>query len=166
MSYSASFDWLYSGAALLFQAVLVIHFAMRRWRFADAIRHGWIVYALSIPLAALSVFLLLSEAPWWMWTGGFLSLAWAAFGFIVEYVRHLEWRSPIRWSLFVPYLTLYLATVMFYWWPLARISGWLWLAATVLFIAATILNVASHSGSAPTATAQRRRPARAPRRSS
>jgi hypothetical protein len=140
------FDWLYSAAALLFQTVLVIHFAMRRWHFDVAVRYGWIVYALSVPMAGLSVFLLLSGAPWWMWPGGLLFLAWALFGFIVEYMRHLEWRSPIRWPIFFPYLTLYLATVMFYWWPLARISGWLWLAATVLFLAATFLNLGSHRG--------------------
>jgi hypothetical protein len=108
------------------------------------VRWGWIVYALGIPFAGLAVGLLVAGAPWWMWTGGLLYLAWAAFGYFVEYVRRIEWRSPIVWPVFVPYLVLYLATAMFYWWPLARI-GWLpWLVATLLFVVATILNVTSH----------------------
>ncbi|MBG6058766.1 hypothetical protein RCH16_001763 [Cryobacterium sp. MP_M5] len=134
----------YVVAALLFQMLLVAHFALRRWRFDVAVRYGWIVYALGIPAAALSVLLLAGGAPRWQWTGGFLYLAWAAFGFVVEYVRQIEWRSPVRWPVFVPYLALYLATSMFYWWPLARVGLWAWLAGAVLFVAATVLNVTSH----------------------
>lgn len=135
---------LYAAAALAFQLVLVLHFALRRWRYLVAIRWGWVVYALAIPFAALSGYLLAAGAPWWMWTGGFLYLAWAAFGFVVEYVRRIEWRTPILWPVFVPYIVLYLATAMFFWWPLARIGWAYWLAATLLFIVGTILNVTSH----------------------
>lgn len=150
------FTSLYVLAALQFHIVLLIHFSLRRWRFDVALRYGWIVYAVSIPSAALSVFLLVEGAPWWMWTGGFLYLAWAVFGFIVEYVRQIEWRSPVVWPVLIPYLLLYLATTMFYWWPLARVNGALWFAATVLFVAATILNVGSHRGARLT-TGHRRR---------
>jgi hypothetical protein len=48
------------------------------------------------------------------WLGVFIYLIWATYGFTVEYVRTTEWRNPIRWPIFGPYVTLYLATVMFY----------------------------------------------------
>jgi hypothetical protein len=81
---------------------------------------------------------------WWFWLGGFVYLVWAGFGFTVEYVRRIEWRDPIRWPIFGPYLTLYLATIMLYWWPLARISRPLWIVYAGLFIVSTVLNVTSH----------------------
>jgi hypothetical protein len=64
----------------------------------------------------------------------------------VEYLLHIEWRSPIRWPIFIPYLTLYLASIMFYWWPLATISRPLWYVYAVLFVVSTVLNAASHKG--------------------
>lgn len=142
-----NYDRLYVAVALLFQIVLIIHFALRRWRFAFALRYGPAVYALSVPAALVSVVLLSGGRPWWLWLGGFLFLAWAAFGYMVEYVRRIEWRRPpIRWPVFGPYVLLYLATVMFYWWPLAQVSRPLWYVGAALFVASTVLNVASHSG--------------------
>ncbi len=135
---------LFVFTAFLFQMVLIVHFALRKWRFETAIRYGPIVYALSIPAALVSVVLIVGKQPWWMVVGGFLYLAWAIFGYGVEYVKRIEWREPIRWPIFGPYIFLYLATVMFYWWPLARIWKPLWVAYTVLFVISTVLNATSH----------------------
>ena len=140
---------IYVVTAFLFQAVLIVHFALRRWRFEQAMRYGPIVYALSVPAAAVSGWLAWTGQPWWLWLGGFLYLAWAAFGYTVEYIEHIVWRSPIRWPVFGPYITLYLATVMFYWWPLAKISRPLWYAAAVLFVVSTVLNATSHERPRP-----------------
>jgi hypothetical protein len=138
-------DILFVACAFLFQVILIIHFAVRKWRFPIAIRYGWIVYGLSIPAAAASILMLAGGKPWWLWLGGVLYLAWAGFGYAVEYIRRIEWRDPIRWPIFGPYLSLYLATVMFYWFPLARLSRALWYIGAALFIASTLLNVTSHS---------------------
>ena len=135
---------LFVATGFLFQIVLIVHYALRKWRFHVAARYGPIAYALSIPACAVSVFILLSGKPWWLWLSGFLYLVWAAFGYVVEYVRRIPWRSPPRWPILGPYLSLYLATIMFYWWPLGRISRPLWYAYTVLFILSTALNLASH----------------------
>ena len=110
-------------------------------------KYGWVVYALSVPAAAVSVILLLNGKTWSLWLGGFLYLIWAIFGYIVEYVKGIKWRIPIRWSILVPYLLLYLSTVMFYWWPLALINRTLWYVGAVLFIISTILNITSHKRS-------------------
>jgi len=138
---------LFAVSAFLFQIVLILHFALRKWRFHLAMRYGPIVYALSIPAAALSALLLLGGKTWSLWLGGFIYLIWAIFGYAVEYAKGIEWRNPIRWSIFGPYVFLYLATVMFYWWPLGLVSKPLWYVYAVLFIVSTILNVTSHKGS-------------------
>jgi len=130
--------------AFLFQIILITHFALRKWRFEVAIRYGWIVYLLSVPAAMVSLILLAGGMTWSFWLGGFLYLAWACYGYTAEYVKKIEWRNPIRWSVLGPYISLYLATVMFYWFPLALISKPLWYIYAVLFITSTFLNVTSH----------------------
>jgi hypothetical protein len=131
--------------AFLFQAVLIVHYLLRRWAFESyVLRYGWIVYALSVPAALVSLLLLLGGETWSLWTGGFIYLVWAAYGYWIEYVRRIQWRNPIRWPVFGPYISLYLATIMFYWWPLGLISRPLWYVYAVLFIISTVLNVTSH----------------------
>jgi hypothetical protein len=139
-----SLEILFVAIAFLFQIVLIVHFALRKWRFDLALRYGWIVYALSMPAAAVSVFLLIFGAAWSQYLGGFLYLVWATYGFTVEYVRRIKWRSPIRWPVFGPYVVLYLTTIIFYWWPLGLISRPLWYVYAGLFIISTILNATSH----------------------
>jgi hypothetical protein len=130
--------------AFAFILILIAHFALRKWAFATAIQYGWIVYALGLVSAVVSVVIWRGGKPWFFWLGGFLCLAWVILGFIVEYVMHIEWREPILWQVFIPYIFLYLATLMFYWWPLARIGKPFWGIYTVLFIIATYLNTTSH----------------------
>jgi hypothetical protein len=137
---------LFVASAFLFQLVLIGHFALRNRRFELAIRYGPVVYALCIPASAVSLLLLLGGMPWSFWTGGFIYLVWGLFGYSVEYVRKVEWRNPIRWPIFGPYVFLYLATVMFYWWPLALIWKPFWYGYALLFIISTLLNFSSHKG--------------------
>jgi hypothetical protein len=144
MSDLDNLDRLFITTAFLFQIVLTIHFALRRWRFDLAMRYGPIVYALSIPAALVSVLLLLGHKSWSLWLGGFLYLVWGTFGYWIEYIQKIEWRHPVRWAIFGPYVLLYLATVMFYWFPLALLWKLLWYLYAVLFILSTILNITSH----------------------
>jgi hypothetical protein len=137
-------DSLFVIWAFLFQLVLIVHFALRKWRFDLAIKLGRWVYALCLPAVALSIILLSAGKPWSLWVGGFIYLAWAVYGYTVEYVLHIQWRSPVRWSILVPYVLLYLATVMFYWWPLLLIFKPLWYGYALLYLISTWLNVASH----------------------
>ena len=82
--------------AFLFQAILIIHFALRKWRFNLAIRYGPIVYALGIPAAVISTILLLGSLSWSFWLGGFIYLVWGIYGYTVEYVMRVQWRNPVR----------------------------------------------------------------------
>ena len=145
MSSISSHAQLYVATAFTFQIVLLVHFILRKWAFDSYINEfGWIVYALALPAAIVSVVLMRQGAEWWMWVGGFIYLVWAIFGYIIEYRLGIAWRSPIVWPIFGPYLFLYLATTMFYWWPLARVGRPFWLACTVIFVVATIFNASSH----------------------
>ena len=130
--------------AFLIQAVLIFHFTMRKLRFDVAIQYGPLVYGLSVPIALTSLYLLLSDMKWPFWIGGVLYLAWAIFGYLVEYSMKIRWRRPIYWPVFIPYIGLYLAMTMFYWWPLALIHKFLWVIYAALFITNTLLNLSSH----------------------
>ncbi len=138
-------DTLFVVWAFFFQIVLIVHFALRKRLFESyTLKYGWLVYALSLPAAAVSVVLLLGGKPWTLWLGGFLFLIYAAFGYWIDYVKRTEWRKPLLPSVMFPYVTLYLATVMFYWWPLWPLSRPLWVIYAVLYVIATVLNITSH----------------------
>jgi hypothetical protein len=138
-------DLLFVVWAFFFQIVLIIHFALRK-RFFESytMKVGWLVYALSIPAAVISIILLLGGKAWSFWLGGFLFLVYAAYGYRIDYVRKIQWRKPLKWSIMFPYVFLYLATVMFYWWPLGILSRTLWLVFGGLFVVGTVLNITSH----------------------
>jgi len=138
-------DTLFIVWAFFFQIVLIIHFAVRKQFFESyTVKFGWIVYALSIPAVVISVILLLSGKSWSFWLGGFLFLIYAAYGYYIDYIKQIPWRNPLVLSIMFPYVTLYLGTIMFYWWPLALISRPLWFVYAGLFIISTILNITSH----------------------
>ncbi len=101
------FDTLYVLFAIVLQGMLALYFALRKWRFDTAMRVGWIIYALGVLAAILSVALLIVGKPWYFWIAGFLYAAWAAFGYVVDIARPVEWRSPIRWPVLIPYVVLY-----------------------------------------------------------
>jgi hypothetical protein len=80
-------DRLFVVWAFLFQLVLIVHYVLRRPFFESyTLKFGWIVYALCIPAAVISVILLLGGKRWSFWLGGFLFLLYAAFGYWVDYV--------------------------------------------------------------------------------
>jgi len=138
-------DKLFVVWAFLLQIVLIVHFAIRKPFFESyTVKYGWIVYALCIPAVVISIILIRGGKDWTFWLGGFLFLVYAIFGYWVDFVAQIPFRNPLRLSIVVPYAFLYLATVMFYWWPLWPLSRLLWGIYTVLYIIATILNIKSH----------------------
>lgn len=138
-------DKLFVIWAFLLQILFIVHFAIRKPLFESyTVKYGWIIYALCIPAVVISIILLLGEKNWSFWLGGFLFLVFAIFGYWVDYMAQIQFRSPIRPSVLVPYVVLYLATVMFYWWPLGLLSRPLWFVYAILFVIATVLNITSH----------------------
>ena len=138
-------DRLFVVWAFIFQFVLIVHFAVRKFAFQSyTVKFGWIVYALCIPTVVISIILLRGGKDWSFWLGGFIFLIYSAFGYWVDYVSQVPWRNPLKFPILFPYVILYLSTIMFYWWPLGRLSRTLWFAYAILFIIATFLNITSH----------------------
>lgn len=138
-------DKLYVVWAFLLQIILIAHFAVRKpFLESYTVPYGWIVYALCIPAAILSILLLRGGKSWPFWLGGFFFVVFTAFGYWVDYVAQIQFRNPVRFSIALPYVLLYLATVMFYWWPIGLLSRPLWFVYTLLFVIATVLNITSH----------------------
>jgi hypothetical protein len=138
-------DKLFTAWAFLMQIILIVHFAVRKPFFESYTqKFGWIVYALCIPAVVISIILLYGGKSWAFWLGGFLFVVFAAFGYWVDYVAQIQFRNPLRLSIAFPYVFLYLATVMLYWWPVGLLSRPLWFVYTILFVIATVLNIASH----------------------
>jgi hypothetical protein len=130
---------------ILLQIVFIIHFAVRKPFFESyTMKFGWIVYALCIPAAVISIILLRGGKSWSFLQGGFLFVAFATFGYWVDYVAQIQFRNPLRLSVLLSYIFLYLATVMFYWWPVGLLSRPLWFVYAVRFVIATVLNITSH----------------------
>jgi hypothetical protein len=140
-----SLDRLFIAWAFFFQIALIVHFAIRKPLLESyTTKYGWIVYALCIPAVAVSIIILRGGKDWSYWIGGFLFLLFSAFGFWVDYVVKIQFRNPLRADVAIPYVGLYLAPEMFYWWPLWNLSHPLWLVFGILYVIATILNITSH----------------------
>jgi hypothetical protein len=138
-------DTLFVIWAFFLQIILIIHFALRK-PFIESYtkKFGWIVYALCFPAAVISLILLLGGKTLSFWIGGFLFLIYSAYGYWIDYVKKISWRNPLRKDIMFPYVTLYLSTIMFYWWPLALLYRPLWYVFGLLFVIGTILNITSH----------------------
>jgi hypothetical protein len=138
------YDSLFVIWAFVLQVCLIALFAIRKSNLELILRYGWIFYLLCIPAVIVSVIMLRAGKEWSFWLGGFLFLLWAVFGLIVEYGFKIQWRNPIIWPIFIPYVILYLGTIMFYWFPLGMLSRPLWFIYAVLFALGTYLNISSH----------------------
>jgi hypothetical protein len=137
-------DSLYLVWSLIFHISLIALFAVRKVNLDLIHRYGWIFYLLGIPAAVISVIILRGGKPASFWLAGFLFLVWAVFGYIVEYRLGIQWRTPPNWPVLVPYVLLYLGTVMFYWWPVGQLVRPLWFLYAAFFALGTYLNITSH----------------------
>lgn len=137
-------DTLFVIWGFVFQICLIFLFTIRRTNLDLILQYGWVFYLLSIPAVLVSVVLQQGGKEWSYWIGSIIFLIWAIFGFIVEYQLGIKWRNPIVWYIFVPYVVLYLGTIMFYWFPIGIISRPLWYIYGLLFALSTYLNISSH----------------------
>jgi hypothetical protein len=138
-------DTLFVIWVFFFQIVLIVHFSIRKQYFESYTKKfGWLVYALCFPAVVISIILLLGGKTLSFWLGGFLFLVFAAYGYWIDFVKQIPWRNPLRKDIMFPYVTLYLTTVMFYWWPLGQLYRPLWYVFAVLFVLGSILNITSH----------------------
>jgi len=106
-----------------------------------AVNHmlGYVMAALAVPaIVALAAFLS-ARAGWQQWIGAAVYIAFIALMLVVEYVWPIEFRSPARFGILVPYLLLFFGAILLMGLPMFRMDRRLWLvtvATTILLLGA------------------------------
>ena len=68
---------------------------------------GYGIIALGVPAILAIVGFVRVQASWWQWIGPAVFLAFLACMIVVEYGWRVEFRSPMRYGILVPYLVLF-----------------------------------------------------------
>ena len=114
-----------------------------------AINHllGYGMITLAVPAALTIVAFVRARAGWRQWIGPAAFLAFVAFMIVVEDIWQVEFRSPMRYDILVPYLVLFFGSILLMGLPMFRMNRRLWLvtvATTVLLLGA--MGVAMYAG--------------------
>jgi len=136
---------LFVALGFLYQIVLLANFAVRIWRPELELEYGWAVYLFMGTLGfVLAAAMLASHAPTQLIIGPGLVFAWSFFGYVVDSRLHIEWRQPILWPIFLPYVLLFLFSLFSFWFPMWEIGYVYWGVFTILYVMHTSLNIYSH----------------------
>jgi hypothetical protein len=98
-----------------------------------AINHllGYGMIALAVPAALTIVAFVRARAGWRQWIGPAAFLAFVAFMIVVEDIWQVEFRSPMRYDILVPYLVLFFGSILLMGLPMFRMNRRLWLVTVV-----------------------------------
>jgi hypothetical protein len=102
---------------------------------------GTVMIALAIPAAVALVAFLRAGAGWLYWIGPAVYLVFVVVELLVDYVRPVEFRSPPRRGILVPYLLLFFGAILLMGLPMFNLDRKLWLVTvvtTVLLLASMI----------------------------
>jgi hypothetical protein len=124
-------------------------FLSRVYTGSRAINHllGQVMIALAVPAAVALFTFVRARAGWRQWLGPAVYLAFVALEVVVDYVRPVEFRSPMRYSILVPYLLLFFGAILLMGLPMFRLNRRLWLVtvATTLLLLGS-MGVAMYAG--------------------
>lgn len=110
---------------------------------------GYGVIALGFPAVLAIVAFVRVRASWRQWIGPAVFITFLALMIIVEYILRVEFRSPMRYDILVPYLVLFFGSILLMGLPMFRMDPRLWLvtvATTVLLLGAMVLAMAAGVG--------------------
>jgi len=104
-----------------------------------AINHllGYVMIALAVPSALALVAFVRARAGWLQWIGSMVFLAFIVLMAVVDYMWPVEFRSPARPGILVPYLVLFFGSILLMGLPMFRLNRNLWLvtvATSVLLL--------------------------------
>lgn len=108
---------------------------------------GYVIIALAIPSTAALVAFIRARAGWRHWIGPGAFLAFIALMIVVEDVLKIEFRSPARTDILVPYLVLFFGSILLMGLPMYRMEKRLWLitaATSALLLVA--MGIAMNAG--------------------
>ena len=108
-------------------------FLSRGYTNSIAVNHllGYVMIALALPTALALVAFLRARAAWLQWIGSAVFLAFIALMGVVDYLRPVEFRSPARTEILLPYLVLFFGSILLMGLPMFRINRNLWLVTVV-----------------------------------
>jgi hypothetical protein len=84
----------------------LMFFSRVQWEKASSI-FGFITLLYSIPALIISVSNLRDKKPFFSWFPALIYVAWTIMDILVDYVYKIEFRSPMRSALLVPFLILF-----------------------------------------------------------
>jgi hypothetical protein len=100
---------------------------------------GHVMIALAIPAAVALVAFLRSGAGWLFWLGPAVYIAFIVVEIVVDYALPVEFRSPRRPEILVPYLLLFFGAILLMGLQMFHLNRGLWLVTVVT----TVLLLAS-----------------------
>jgi len=108
-----------------------------------AVNHllGRVMIGLAIPATVALVTFVRAGAGWRHWIGPGVYVAFVGLMIAVEYVWPVEFRSPMRYDIVVPYLVLFFGAILLMGLPMFRMSRPLWLvtvATTILLLGSMV----------------------------
>jgi len=131
--------------AFVFQVLLLADFIIRLFRPGVEIKYGWMLYAFLATAGFLAgTVFLLTRQTWYFSLAFGVLFAWALLGLVVDKLHPVEWRKPVFWPIFLPYVLLFIASLFAFWIPLWYVGMPYWIAYTILYAVHTILNISSH----------------------
>lgn len=126
------------------QVLLLLNFTARILKPELELRWGRIIYYLGLVTLVLGVIYIVKGAPWNLTPAFLIYTVWAAYGYYVDVLKKIEWRSPPKLQVFIPYVTLYIIALFSFWMPLLDINWWLFIIFGVLLEVHTFINISSH----------------------
>ena len=128
----------------LLQVLLLLNFTARILKPELELHWGRIIYYLGLVTLVLGVIYIVKGAPWNLALAFLVYTAWAVYGYYVDVHRKLEWRTPPKLPVFIPYIILYWISLFSFWMPLLDINWWLFIIHGALLITHTVINMSSH----------------------
>ena len=108
---------------------------------------GYVMIALAVPATLALVAFGRARVGWRQWVGPVVYLAFVALLVVVDYIWPVEFRSPMRYSILVPYLLLFFGAILLMGLPMFNMDRRLWLvtvATSALLLGA--MGVAMYAG--------------------
>lgn len=94
-------------------------------------RLGYLMIAMAIPSIAALIAFVRTGAGWLHWGGPAVFLVFIALMIVVDYAWPVEFRSPMRKDILVPYLALFFGAILLMGLPMFRLNRRLWLVTVV-----------------------------------
>ncbi len=97
---------------------------------------GYLVILLALPSVVAAVAMVKSKTVWIHWLGTVLFLLFVIVLVLTDYVLHVEFRSPARPGVLVPFLVLFFGSILLMGLPMFWLNRQLWLVtvATTAFL--------------------------------